>query len=513
MANSYNKKLDLSKLVVNPENYRHESVDSEGDAIKLMLTTFNDKIKSLVTHILENGLNPNENIAVTPVNNMYIVLEGNRRITACKIIENVEILKLHAPKFYGQYKKLLDNTKNQTSIGKIPCIVFDDPTDANKWIELKHTGENGGAGTVPWKSYQKRKFDEVNGKGDITFQLIQYINKCPIYETSIKSNVASIKITNLGRLISDPAVRGIIGLDLKKGILYKLYPDVEIKKGLSKILLDLLNPNFVVDKIYTKDKRLDYISCFEDKFRPNPETALTAPVEITNFDSSETSTELTIDDQTTFLGTPTNPTIPADNDENKTSPTEESSGDPTAQNSPKDDDMLLSPPESDLSPVGTPTLIPPRQTKRSKPDINKRKYLIPNDVILKINNPRLNQIYKELKSLELARYTNSASVLFRVFIEFTVDEFIKSKGITGIHPNTNLKDKIMRCVEFLKSNQLISDDEAKPVRICASNPDSFFSTTSFNAYVHNINMIPDPHTLKSTWNNLSKFIIILHENI
>lgn len=517
MENGYSKKIDLSKLIVNPENYRHKSVDSEGDAINIMLTNLNPKIKALTKHILENGLNPNENISVTPFESKYIVLEGNRRITACKIIENVEILKQYAPKFYGQYKKLLDSYPNHNPINKISCVIYVEPTDANKWIELKHTGENAGAGTIPWDTYQKRKFDEVNGKGDITFQLIQYIKTCPIYETSIKSNITSIKITNLGRLISDPAVRGVIGLELKKGTLYKLYPDAEIKKGLSKMLLELMNPNFKVDKIYSKNNRIDYISKFDDNSRPNSETFLSTPVELSILVTSENDSTSPVDDQTTFLDPPRCATNPINDNTSPAPHIKDELKETKLPNTPNDETTTSTPPKMDnQTPKGTslpPVPNNPPNPKRSKPDINKRKCLIPNDVILKISNPRLNQIYKELKTLEIDTHPNCTSVIFRVFMEFTVDEFIHSQNITGIHQNTNLKDKIMKCVEFLKSQKLITDDEAKPVRVCASNPDSIFSTTIFNAYVHNIHMIPDPLNLKNTWNNLSKFIIILHQNI
>ena len=94
-----------------------------------------------------------------------------------------------------------------------------------------------------------------------------------------------------------------------------------------------------------------------------------------------------------------------------------------------------------------------------------------------------------------------------------MDKFIESNNIDGINVNTKLRDKIQKCVNFLQSKNLITKDEAKPVHTSIAAPNSIFSIDTFNNYIHNPNMFPDVLHLKTTWNQLSKFILKLHENI
>ncbi|MBY7069744.1 hypothetical protein, partial [Clostridium sporogenes] len=145
-------------------------------------------------------------------------------------------------------------------------------------------------------------------------------------------------------------------------------------------------------------------------------------------------------------------------------------------------------------------------------DINKRKYLIPGRVQIKIYSPRINQIYKELKKLEVDKYPNSVSVLFRVFIELIVDNYINKNDIKSVTEDSKLNKKVQECLTDLKNKNLINKNVIKPVNIAISNPDSIISINTFNSYVHNSYIFPDPIQLKNSWNNLSTFLIALLNN-
>src|SRR5207249_2934573 len=83
---------------------------------------------------------------------------------------------------------------------------------------------------------------------------------------------------------------------------------------------------------------------------------------------------------------------------------------------------------SSLPAPSTPTPLGPGQKVR--PVATDRRHLIPSSCKLAIPHPRLNEIYHELRRrLPVDSVPNSVGVLFRVFVEFSAEEFAKKHSI------------------------------------------------------------------------------------
>ena len=88
----------LSKLELDINNprligYRKQNkIHNENDVIALMLSVYG--VKELIFSILTNGFHPDEVLYSIPnnENNKKFVVEGNRRLTACKIIKRPSFL-------------------------------------------------------------------------------------------------------------------------------------------------------------------------------------------------------------------------------------------------------------------------------------------------------------------------------------------------------------------------------------------------------------------------------------
>ena len=86
-----------------------------------------------------------------------------------------------------------------------PCVVFPNADEANKWIRLKHTGENDGIGTVTWDAQQKARFEKkVRGKTTYALQVIDFLKKDGGFDTELRSKLSQIPSSSLQRLLSDP---------------------------------------------------------------------------------------------------------------------------------------------------------------------------------------------------------------------------------------------------------------------------------------------------------------------
>ena len=119
----------------------------------------------------------------------FKVLEGNRRITVLKLLKNNKLIPEEHKPLLNRFKKLSsDYEKNP--IKNVPCVVFPNADEANKWIGLKHTGENDGIGTVTWDAQQKAKF-EKKVKGKTIYALPVFFRGVVAYYVSLALTITS----------------------------------------------------------------------------------------------------------------------------------------------------------------------------------------------------------------------------------------------------------------------------------------------------------------------------------
>lgn len=277
-------KLKLTDLLVNTENYRFEPVASQKEAIDKMVSDQGDKLFKLAEHIVNNGLNPNDKIQVVPSGHdksKYNVVEGNRRTVVLKLLKNPDLLDGHLV-LKRKFKKLHDENKS-TLISTVECTVYDNPSEADKWIKLKHAGQLDGIGTVTWTAQQVDRFEEkVEGRSSVSLQAIKLLEKSTDVPDDIKSGLKNLPISSLERLISDPNVREFLGVEIDNGIIQSDIVEAEVIKGLQHIAKDLLDPKFNVKKIYTKQDREDYIDKIPKAHRPNTAKKAAKPWQFNN---------------------------------------------------------------------------------------------------------------------------------------------------------------------------------------------------------------------------------------
>ena len=174
---SHRELVDILSLNINIENPRFEMVSNQREAIKTMIEDQKEKLIKLAEDIISEGLNPGDPIFITKhkkQKGVYNVLEGNRRVTALKLLENPDLIPESNKSILNKFKKLSEQY-SKSPIEKVPCILFDDEKEAEHWIKLKHTGQNDGVGTVGWDAQQKARFDErVKGKYNYALQIIAH---------------------------------------------------------------------------------------------------------------------------------------------------------------------------------------------------------------------------------------------------------------------------------------------------------------------------------------------------
>lgn len=145
---------------------------------------------------------------------------------------------------------------------------------------------------------------------------------------------------------------------------------------------------------------------------------------------------------------------------------------------------------------------------RPRPVAHERKRLIPAGVSYRIEDARLNVIYHELRRLDVETYRNAVSVLFRVFLELSVDFYLDSQAVKYF-AHDKLASKIQKAVIHMKEKGWLDKKASKGIDSAVSSKNDLHSVDTFHAYVHNRRFQPLPSDLNTAWDNLQPFLDVL----
>ena len=475
------RNISIANLLIDEENARYlDPVKSQKEAILKMMEIKGDTIVELAKSILELGFIPHEVPLVCPDeknSGFYIVKEGNRRVTALKLLSEPAIIAEEYPHYRDQFLELQKEYGKQL-FTDIPCCVSSDLEKIYTIIELRHTGENKGRGLVRWDSNQQKAFMEKRGKKTLFVLALSYLQTLDILSDTTKERLRTVAVTNLERLISDPYVRENTGMQYHSGS-FSINLDDPVKKYVLLKIIDALTAKspLKVEVIYNKERRAKFIDEIKASYRI----------------SSGTSS--------------TNPEVPKEKDLIHTG------------NGATNSDNLRNPPNvSDTSPTfesekNSNTSGKRKQTSQTSSNTKKRKTIIPENCEMVIDKPRLVKLYGELKHLDVVTYPNAGAVTLRVFIELSVDHYLEILNITP--PKNSLHQKVKAIEADLKTRGVETKNITKGIKVLSDKEyeDEHGSTNTLNACVHNIEYTPSGTDIMTAWENIQEFMKKIHEII
>lgn len=446
--------IQLSDLIVNTENYRFEPVGSQKEAIDQMIADQGEKLVNLAEHIMVNGLNPNDRVQVIVSNHdktQFNVIEGNRRTVTLKLLYNPELIDSFAfTTLKKKFKKLHEEYKSSL-ITSVECTIYDDPKEADTWVGIKHGYGKTGTGTDEWNPIQKGRFEEkIEGKSSIALQTIKILQNSSDVASDLKENLKDIKLTNLSRLMSDPDVRGFLGLEISSGVLQSQVNHKEVVKGLTQIAKDLLKPNFKVGEIYTKVDRKDYLNKFPASSKPDVTIKAPKPWQFNDVGTSKPG------------ATPS----------------------PKPKPKPKERDYLI--PKNCLMSINNPKV---------------------NAIYIELQKLPLSK-FVTVSAVALRVFIENSMDCFIEGNKLTV-----TKEGKPLSKDSKLMVKIVEVANYLESSGLADSHITKGIRSAANNKNDLLGVETLHAYVHNSKFSPISSHLITTWDNIQPFIEKVWGNI
>lgn len=473
------KNLRPSEVILDPQNPRlPDGTSSDREAINRLLEDGPDALMRLARDMAKTGeTNPSELPIAIKDGNKYLILEGNRRFAALKLLKDPALADVE------EHEKAF---RRAAALGVPPKTVYTLVTssreEADRWIVLRHTGENEGVGIKRWSAGQtathRRRANKSIDSGTLrSIDIADSLEEAYAADEEIINLIRRVrqgKLTNIGRFFSRDvmnalhfAVEADNSSSVRDRALMVRHSSAQLRRFFAWALAYILDNS--VDKYKNEETRKELLQSVTHLL---PDIANAAAEPFRLVDGPPTS----VDDSPPPTGT--------SGAEPDASPTTDGSAGHSGSGSSSGSQGAASngtPPENEED---------EQKARPRKSEPKPERYLLQG---LKLPNhpPRIRQLLKECRSLDLDESPGIACVMMRVIVELSVS----SQGVldlSGASENSSLKVKIINALKYLDPN--IEDPRTGDKELAQAYMEaSDLGVPYLHSFVHNPNVYPDQH--------------------
>lgn len=465
------KSLRPAQVLLDSQNPRlPDGTSTDREAINRLLSEGYSQLLALARDLAERGEgNPTELPIVIRDRSRYIVLEGNRRFAALKLLRDPQLAD--EPTHQVAFERVKRGKQPPRSLY---CVVAADRDEADPWLTLRHTGANEGIGVRGWSAEQtarhRRRMKAPVDSGTVrAIAIADELTEAYQSDTDLVQliqRVRTARLTNIGRFFS--------GVTLSR-MQFQIRPAAEggspgvwVKNTAADLhayftwAFEFLNDKSV--DAFKNDMLRSALIDSHSEILPPAANALPDFVRITDMPYSPLDNDdISVDEEP-----------PSDHEDenkpNRSTPAEP----PVDQSAPND------PREN-----GDPDDADPQRKRDQKPEIALySKVRLPN------LSPNIQRLLKEARGLRIDDNYAVACVLARVILELAVSE-PKVLAWSGKAETDNLSRKIKGCILKLDPN---IDNPKKTRRdlVQAYLEVSNVGVTYLHQFVHNSETKADP---------------------
>jgi hypothetical protein len=438
-----------------PDKYFDED---EQNLINHFLAISKYKIENLAKEIVANfDLIPSERIIILQnESNEYIVREGNRRVCAYKLLSDPN----KSPEGKRKLFRELSNEIELSEDYEIECILTNTKEEADRYLTIKHEKSNN---EISWGSTEVANFKKRIGNAKQLDHL----------KSEISRNIRELKN------FPDEKIEKVLGV----GYITTLYRILTGKAAMEKF-------DFKIDK----DGKL---SVGDPKFTDKLKVIIMDICQKGKKYKDKIFSRLNQQEIKEYLDSV---------DQNKINKVEQEIKKLPIQQTLAGGKILIAPKTESSSSLNQ------NLTKNNIREKKDRKFLIPTDFKLSINCFKVRKIYDELKKAELEQFPYLISVVFRVFVELSMDCYL-DKNLPTFNLRSDLKQKVLAVANHLETKFSVPQNITQGIQCAVKEKNGPLSSEILNAYLHSNTFSPTSHNLLSMWNNIEQFIAKVWENI
>ncbi len=509
--------LDLNNPRIDPASHQTEAMnsilvaESVGDRV-------GEKLFALAKSICElESTDPSERLMVIANADhpgRYTVLDGNRRVTALKLLTEPSLLDREDLLLSPSLRRRMHALRNEYDIESIrtsiDVSVFPDRDAAHPFIQLKHTGERDGAGRSAWSPMQQARFENAG-----SYQLLLRLREDHLLnaDTSVQIDDSSFPISTFlragdstefftrfgGRISSD-------GYDEGNS------PALAIE-GWARVANDTANGRINSRSINATEAIRDYLDEVLASLRgPEPEDeaaaeepespSVAAPVESPaagadrqqqppgNTSTGETSTA----DHAGTAGASAGDDVPTTGID--TPAAGQTSGEPApSPDSASDGNEADSGTATGTSPAApSPATTTTKQQRRPKQTLLDRRSLIP------ISNAKCRKIQEEMLKVKVTEAPYACALLIRSLLELTAHVYLVHFSLPL---PANLTSKIDALSRDMLSHTRMQGEPADRIQIATSLGRDGKAYENLSDAAHNVYTALSPEHVRATWDSVA----------
>ncbi|WP_162270003.1 ParB N-terminal domain-containing protein [Pseudomonas chlororaphis] len=201
------KNVPLDSLLLDEHNPRLGYAPDQGTCLAKMIS-FGASFFAIAKDIAENGLTI-EPIVVLKQRNKLIVKDGNRRISALKLLNRPYLCaEKSVQDRFERLARLAEEKGNLTY--SVDCQIGEDAEAVNEYISRIHTGENGGVGRKQWGSLQQEYYQLSIGEKGNYWRAAKLLLWADQNDIEVPEDIA---ITTMGRYFNAQKNIRLLGFD------------------------------------------------------------------------------------------------------------------------------------------------------------------------------------------------------------------------------------------------------------------------------------------------------------
>lgn len=315
------KFISPQSIDLDPDNPRLPGLPHDANQAEVFREMFEaGKVKEMIRSIAKSGYFPDQQVVVIRkpgTKGKFLVVEGNRRVCACRVLQKPSLAPAKQGRFITKWKDSLG--PSASSFSKIPVVVAPSRTAATELIVSRHLNQ---APVRAWSRFAQGKFainaleggqdlDDVQKETGLNMSDIKKaVQEARLFDVFLKldwneeeksflmESVDSFPIEALSRVLKSPATSDRIG---KVNFNEKGWPEFNweeslIQPFLKRLVYDSI-PHFSPDRkaklnsrtANNKDQIADYIDRLPEEVRPTSSKKTTPATDFVQEDEKKTS--------------------------------------------------------------------------------------------------------------------------------------------------------------------------------------------------------------------------------
>lgn len=220
--------VDINDLLLDHENPRLPTIVGRSQQEMISFIGENYSIEELMQSIGENGFFNGEPLIVCPFEkNKYLVIEGNRRLTALKLLSTPGLMERPS----AAVKRISDDAANKPQI--VTAAVFQNRTDVLNYLGHRHI-----TGVKPWTSlakarYLKQLFDNTSAQDSLDERLRVVSKRIGSRKDYVQKTLETLFIHQLIERENYFDIQDLNEGNIPFSVFYTAYSRTEVKRFIS----------------------------------------------------------------------------------------------------------------------------------------------------------------------------------------------------------------------------------------------------------------------------------------